>query len=80
MTDADVLRDKMIQIVMQQDPSVEPKAAAVLIHACMEALHDNPDADASEVARQCLSRFRAADASWVSHAARAAVTVVRAQK
>lgn len=80
VTDNPVLLDRMVQLVIQQDPSVEPKAAALLSRACLETLTDNPDADAGEVARRCLARFRAADASWVAHAARAAVTVVRAEE
>lgn len=80
MTDNTVLLDKMVQLVIQQDPSVEPKVATLLLRACLEVLDDDPDADAGEVARRCLARFRAADASWVAHAARAAVTVVRAEQ
>ena len=79
MTNTPVLLDKMVQLVIQQDPSVEPKVAALLLRVCLEILTDNPDADAGEVARGCLARFRAADASWVAHAARAAVTVARAE-
>lgn len=80
LLDNPALLDKMVQLVVQQDPSVEPKVAALLLRACLETLTDKPDADAGEVARRCLARFRAADASWVAHAARAAVTVVRAEQ
>jgi hypothetical protein len=78
--DTKVALDRTLPLVLQQDPSLDPKVASLLLRACLETLQDDPDADAGEVARQCLARFRAADASWVAHVARAAVTVVRARR
>lgn len=78
MQSTDPQLELMLQTAREHDPSIEPKAGAVILRACLDELAQDPDANAAELARRCLARYRAADASWVAHLARAAVTTVRA--
>jgi cobalamin-dependent methionine synthase I len=68
--------DSILQIARQQDPSIEPKAGAEILRVCLDELARDPDATASDIARRCVAREPTADASWVSHLARAAVTTL----
>ena len=65
---------------MQQDPSIEPKAGVIILRACIDVLSRDPDLNAAELARRCLVRYRAADASWVAHLARAALTTLDVER
>lgn len=58
-----------------QDPSIEPAAAEPIVRTCLEMLHEEPGVDVAELARRCVVRHAAADASWVTHIARAAVAL-----
>lgn len=62
----------MLAGALKQDPSLEMPAAERLLDTCLQVLHDDPSADASEVARRCVVLHPDADASWIAHIARAA--------
>lgn len=80
MRDLDRRFDAMLHQARQQDPSIDPKAGAVILRACLDELAADPHASAAELARRCVARYRAADASWVAHLARAAVTTRAAER
>ena len=72
--------EAILQIARQQDPSIEPKVAAEILRVCLDELAHDPGATAAEIARRCVAREPDADASWVSHVARAAVTSLGADR
>lgn len=80
MGDVDGYVSMLLHAAQERDPSIEPKAGAVILRGCLDELATSPDADAAELARRCLARYRAADASWVAHLAQVAVTTVNAER
>ena len=71
---------QLLEAATDADPSIDPKAGAIILRACAEVVTDDPAADAAEVARQCLGRYPHADPSWVAHLARATVSSARATR